>query len=101
MKQKTFKIKHTYEIVEALELAECKDNLDDHDRMLQTEWIRAKDVLEAIKQTSRHDMDPKVCKNCNESHHYIACSYDILMALDETGELNKLFEQSLPLTGEK
>jgi hypothetical protein len=68
---------------------------------MKQKTFKIKHVLEAIKQTSRHDMDPKVCKNCNESHHYIACSYDILMALDETGKLNKLFEQSLPLTGEK
>lgn len=27
--------------------------------MLQTEWIRAKDVLAAIAQAARHDMDPK------------------------------------------
>jgi hypothetical protein len=89
------KIKHAYEIQEALELAECKENSDDHDRMIQTEWVRVKDVLEAIKQASRHDMNPKVCKGCNESHHYIACPYDVLMNLEETGKLNWMFEQSL------
>ena len=89
------KTKHAYEIQEALELAECKDNSDEHERMLQTEWIRVKDVFEAIKKAARHDMDTNVCRGCNESHHYIACPYDILMYLDETGKLNKFFESSL------
>jgi hypothetical protein len=53
------------------------------------------ELLDVLKKYSRHEMNEKVCEGCNQSHHYILCPYDVLMTLDGTGRLNKLFEKEL------
>jgi inhibitor of KinA sporulation pathway (predicted exonuclease) len=57
--------------------------------------ITEKELLELFLKYSRHDMNPKVCKGCSESHHYILCPYDFLMNLDDGAELNDKFQRML------
>ena len=50
-------------------------------------------VLELFVRYSHHSMDKKICKGCNQAHHYILCPYDVLMGLPNGEELVKKFEK--------
>jgi len=57
--------------------------------------IREKELLELFVKWSRHDMDSKVCKGCNESHHYVLCPYDFFMSFDDGLGLEAKFQRML------
>jgi MinD superfamily P-loop ATPase len=58
--------------------------------------IEEKELVKLFVKYSHHSMDPKVCKGCNQCHHFIVCPYDILAELSPDGEsLVKEFEKQV------
>jgi hypothetical protein len=47
------KIKRAYEIQEALEYAEASNNVDSHQRMLQTKWVKLSDVKAWLEEQKK------------------------------------------------